>query len=57
VHAVVGRSANIGAGNTNTDSGNIALAGIGIEPLDGFGIAINGLYRNDLSWDFQTKRF
>ncbi len=46
VHAVVGRTANIGAGNTNTDSGNVASAGIGIEPLNGFGIAINGLYRS-----------
>lgn len=46
VHAVAGRSANIGAGNTNTSAGDIGLAGIGIEPLDGFGIAINGLYRS-----------
>ena len=46
MHAVAGRSANIGAGNTNTTAGDIGLAGIGIEPLDGFGIAINGLYRS-----------
>lgn len=46
VHAVIGRSANIGAGNANTDPGDIGLVGIGIEPLDGFGIAINGVYRS-----------
>lgn len=45
VHALVGRSANIDAGNANTYSGNIGLAGIGIEPLDDFGIALNGPYR------------
>jgi len=45
VHAVAGRSSNIGAGNANTNSGDIGSIGIGIEPLDGFGIAVNGLYR------------
>ena len=44
-HEVAGRTPNIGAGNTNTSAGNIALVGVGIEPLDGFGIAIDGLYR------------
>jgi hypothetical protein len=44
-HAVVGRTPNIGAGNVNTSSGNVGLVGLGIEPLDGFGIAIDGVYR------------
>lgn len=45
VHGVVGRMPNIGAGNSNTATGNIALVGVGIEPLDGFGIAVDGAYR------------
>jgi len=44
-HSVVGRTPNIGAGNTNTATGNVALVGVGIEPYDGFGIAIDGIYR------------
>ncbi len=44
-HGVVGRTPNIGAGNSNTTSGNVALVGAGIEPFDGFGIAIDGVYR------------
>ena len=44
-HGVVGRTPNIGVGNTNTSAGNVALIGAGIEPADGFGIALDGVYR------------
>lgn len=45
VHMILGRVANTGLGNSNTNAGNAALVGVGIEPADGFGIALDGLYR------------
>jgi hypothetical protein len=45
-HAVIGRTPNIGLNNSNTNAGNVMTIGGGIEPFDGFGIAIDGLYRD-----------
>jgi hypothetical protein len=46
VHAVLGRTGNIGAGNLNTEAGNVALAGFGLEPLPGVGISFDTSYRS-----------
>ena len=46
VHAVVGRTPNVGLNNTNTAIGNVMMLGGGIEPIPGFGISLDGLYRS-----------
>lgn len=46
VHAAMGRTPNTGAGNVNPESGNVFAAGFGLEPLPGFGISVDGAYRN-----------
>lgn len=45
MHAVVGRVPVGGSNNSNAMSSNVMIGG-GIEPIDGFGIAIDGLYRS-----------
>ncbi len=45
IHTVVGRVPLGGSNNSNVMSSNVMIGG-GIEPIDGFGIAIDGLYRN-----------
>jgi len=45
-HAVIGRTPNVGFNNTNTNAGNVMMVGGGIEPMDGFGISLDGLYRD-----------
>ncbi len=45
VHMGGGRTPNIGVNNSNANAGNVMMLGGGIEPIDGFGIAIDSLYR------------
>ena len=45
-HAYVGRVSNLGLNTGNTSNINVMMIGAGIEPIDGFGISIDGLYRN-----------
>jgi hypothetical protein len=42
-HTGFGKSPNIGINNS---SANLGMIGVGIEPFDGFGIAIDAIYRN-----------
>ena len=44
-HAYVGRVPYSGLNNSNMSVGNVMMIGAGIEPLDGFGVSIDGLYR------------
>ncbi len=46
VHAVVGKTPKAGANNSSDNASNFLLMGGGIEPFKGFGIAVDGLYRN-----------
>jgi hypothetical protein len=43
-HTVIGKTPNIGGADTRAS--NMMMAGFGVEPMDGFGIAIDGLYRD-----------
>ena len=45
IHAIGGRSANIGIDHPSAVSGNIGAFGASVEPLDGLGISLDGVYR------------
>lgn len=46
IHAVGGRSANIGFDRVSAANGNIVVLGGGVEPVSGLGIALDGVYRS-----------
>jgi hypothetical protein len=45
-HAVTGRIPTVGSSDPNASLGNVLMVGAGIEPLDGFGISVDALYRD-----------
>ena len=45
IHAIGGRSANIGIDPPSNVTGNIGAVGASIEAFDGFGISLDGVYR------------
>lgn len=46
IHAVGGRSANIGFDRVSATTGNMAIFGGSVEPLAGLGISLDGVYRS-----------
>jgi hypothetical protein len=46
IHAIGGRTANIGIDHPSALTGNIGGFGASVEPLDGFGISLDGVYRS-----------
>ena len=46
LHAIAGRSANVGMDSFSNKTGNIGVAGGSVEPLDGLGVSLDGVYRS-----------